>query len=184
MRRSSIFWVLSLALVCTVAILAAGPQAGDEVDVLWKGAWFRASVQQAGDGKVLVHYKGWDSSFDEWVTPERIREPLPLKPGTALEVEWKGKWFKAVIVEAGDGKYKIHYDGYGDNWDEWVTFRRMRFHSLPPGWKVGDPVQANWKGAWYKATIIGADGARYKIHYDGYGDNWDEWVGPDRIKAR
>ncbi len=25
---------------------------------------------------------------------------------------------------------------------------------------------------------------RYKIHYDGYGNEWDEVIGPNRILAR
>ncbi len=50
---------------------------------------------------------------------------------------------------------------------------------------VGDKVNVEWKGKSYPATIIKVQGAdRYRIHYDGYKDNWDEDVGPDRILSR
>jgi hypothetical protein len=53
------------------------------------------------------------------------------------------------------------------------------------GFKVGDKVQVEWHGSWYKATVIGVPGKdSWRIHYDGYGDSYDENVGPSRIKAR
>lgn len=50
---------------------------------------------------------------------------------------------------------------------------------------VGDPVSVKWKGKWWPASVIeiGRNG-RWKIHYDGYDNSWDEWVGADRIKTK
>ncbi|HEX2099642.1 MAG TPA: Tudor-knot domain-containing protein, partial [Candidatus Synoicihabitans sp.] len=48
------------------------------------------------------------------------------KVGNTIEVEWQGKWFRARILEQRGDSYKIHYDGYGSNWDEWVKANRMR----------------------------------------------------------
>jgi hypothetical protein len=51
--------------------------------------------------------------------------------------------------------------------------------------KVGDKVQVEWHGSWYRATVIGVVAKdKWKIHYDGYDDSWDEVVGPSRIKPR
>ncbi len=47
---------------------------------------------------------------------------------------------------------------------------------------VGDSAQVEWKGAWYPATVTKVNGDQCFIHYKGYGSNWDEWVGPNRIK--
>jgi len=47
---------------------------------------------------------------------------------------------------------------------------------------VGDKAQVEWKGSWYSAKVLKAADDRCYIHYDGYGSNWNEWVGPDRIK--
>jgi len=46
--------------------------------------------------------------------------------GDRLEVEWKGTWYKAEILETKDGAYKIRYDGFSSAWDEWVQPARMR----------------------------------------------------------
>lgn len=50
-------------------------------------------------------------------------------------------------------------------------------------WQVGNVVEVLWNGAWYKAKILEIKDGKYKITYDGYGSSWDEFVGPDRIRA-
>ncbi len=54
---------------------AAAWKRGDRVQVNWKGTWYAASIVAVGEGRYRVHYEGWDSSWDEWVEPERIRRP-------------------------------------------------------------------------------------------------------------
>lgn len=51
--------------------------------------------------------------------------------------------------------------------------------------KVGDKVEVKWGPTWYAAEVKAVPGPnQWKIGYDGYGANWDEVVGPDRIRAR
>lgn len=51
--------------------------------------------------------------------------------------------------------------------------------------KAGQKVTVIWKGSPYKATVLAVVAPdKFKIHYDGYGSNWDEVVGPSRIKRR
>ena len=47
---------------------------------------------------------------------------------------------------------------------------------------VGDVVEVEWQGSWYAAVLRERRGAQWLIHYDGYGDEWDEVVGEDRIR--
>lgn len=50
---------------------------------------------------------------------------------------------------------------------------------------IGDPVKVEWKGKWWPASVIEvSQKGRWKIHYDGYDNSWDEWVGPERIQAK
>lgn len=49
---------------------------------------------------------------------------------------------------------------------------------------IGDTVNVSWQSAWYPAVIIDQRPGEYEIHYIGYGENWDEWVQPRRIRAR
>ncbi|HEY8076790.1 MAG TPA: hypothetical protein VIF62_21840 [Labilithrix sp.] len=48
---------------------------------------------------------------------------------------------------------------------------------------VGDAVEVEWQGSWYAAVIREQRGAQWLIHYDGYGDEWDEVVGDERIRV-
>jgi hypothetical protein len=51
--------------------------------------------------------------------------------------------------------------------------------------KVGDHVKAEWKGTYYPATILLVlGGERYRVHYDGYDQNWDENVDISRIQRK
>lgn len=43
-----------------------------------------------------------------------------------VEVEWQGDWYPAVVLENRGAKYKIHYVGYGAEWDEWIDAARLR----------------------------------------------------------
>ena len=43
-----------------------------------------------------------------------------------IEVEWKEQWFPAVVLKKDGDKSLIHYVGFGDEWDEWVTAERVR----------------------------------------------------------
>jgi hypothetical protein len=49
---------------------------------------------------------------------------------------------------------------------------------------VGDEVEVEWQGRWYAAVLRELRGDQWLVHYDGYGDEWDEAVGDDRIRPR
>ena len=100
-------------------------------------------------------------------------------PGEAVEVYWKGRWYPARVLQAKASQWFIAYDGYGANWNEWVGQDRIR--SL---WAVGSPIDVLWKRSWYRATILAVRPGAYRIHYDGYGPEWDEWVTPSRMRRR
>jgi len=52
---------------------------------------------------------------------------MPYRLGDAVQVLWKGRWYAATVIQIGQNKVKIHYDGYGNNWDEWVGSNRIRY---------------------------------------------------------
>jgi hypothetical protein len=127
--------------------------------------------------------------------------------GDHVYVEWDGKDYPAMILsQSGPTKYKVHYDGYDAVWDEVVVRERVRGHvegnvinPEPPAkvrakalvasqtnvHKVGDRVRVEWHGQLYPAVITAIVGQeKYRIHYDGYGTEWDETVGGPRIQPR
>jgi hypothetical protein len=46
--------------------------------------------------------------------------------GEHVEVEWHGSWWPAVIREVRGERLFVHYEGYGEEWDEVVTSERVR----------------------------------------------------------
>ena len=127
--------------------------------------------------------------------------------GDHVLVEWEGADYPAMILESqGPTKYKVHYDGYEVVWDEVVAKERVKgfvegdaIHPPPPAkvraksiaaaktnlHKIGDRVRVEWHGQLYSAIITEIVGhERYRIHYEGYGNEWDETVELSRIQPR
>ena len=185
----------SLASLALVLALATGAFAdwktGDSVDVEWKGAWYGAKVLEVKDGKYKIHYDGYEASWDEWIGTSRMRAKAGAttaakawERGAKVDVEWKGSWYPASVLEVKDGKYKIHYTGYDASWDEWIGTARMRAPSGAAPWTKGDSLMVEWKNSWYPASILEVKDGKYKIHYDGYDASWDEWITPERMKKK
>lgn len=138
--------VLSLVLAILCLALAgqasAGCQKGDKAEVLWQGSWYPATVLHSNGERCFIHYDGYESSWDEWVGPDRIK--------------LKGAKSNAPKTPPPPPP--------------------------PGGYQEGDPVQVLWKGTWYNAHVLKSKGPQSFIHYDGYDNSWDEWVGPERIR--
>ena len=43
------------------------------VDAFWGGRWYEATILRRDGPRAFIHYEGWSSSYDEWVTPDRLR---------------------------------------------------------------------------------------------------------------
>lgn len=127
--------------------------------------------------------------------------------GDEVMVEWEGKEYPAVIMAAeGPTKFKVHYDGYDEAWDELVPKARIKAFRTgnepipdPPAkvrqkameaaqtntYRVGDHVRVHWKERLYNAQIVDVVGKeRYKVHYEGFGNEWDEIVGLNRVQPK
>ncbi len=65
------------------------------------------------------------------VATAKPKDDLILGRDAAVEVEWHGTWYAAVVLDpSGDG-FLIHYDGYSDEWDEVVPRDRIRMPETP-----------------------------------------------------
>lgn len=117
------------ALACVVALLAGSPRAAQAdrptaLFVEWHGSWWAAHpIGKTNDGRTVVHYDGWGVEWDEVVTSPRIAHATD--DGKAF-VSWGGSWWPATIVgQERGGALRIHYDGWGTEWDETVDARRI-----------------------------------------------------------
>ena len=118
--------------------------------------------------------------------------------GDKLEIRWGTTWYPGEVLEVKGEQYKVRYDGYGSNWDEWATTEKLRRKGetlaasvpKPTGpavagkWKAGDRVEALSYGAWYPATILEAGVGQWKVTYDGYGSGSDEWLAAEKLRPQ
>ena len=104
--------------------------------------------------------------------------------GIKTQVEWKSKWYPAKILKIrGNKEAYINYTGWESSWDEWVGPKRIKCtFAVANPFPKGSSVMVKWKGSWYKAKVLTAKKKSWKITYDG--SQWDETVGPDRIKKK
>jgi hypothetical protein len=109
--------------------------------------------------------------------------PGPWQLGQYVEIEWKGKWWRGQVLDGREGEWQVHYTGFEASDDEWVTGKRLR---KPQGLSLsgGATVQVEWSGKWYPAKVLKVEDDFALIHYDGYGAEWDEWVGEKRLRMK
>ena len=155
-------WVLSDRIVTTP------PEAQTTVQVERNGTWRPAVLVQANGEKYQVRYQGGDDA-EEWVPKERIR--------SELSVLWGGSWWPGLILEARGDELRVHYPGWGSEWDEWAAKERLRF-AVPAGTRTADVER---DGTWWQAVVLRSKGDRFFVHYLGWGEDQDEWVGKDRV---
>lgn len=133
---------------------------GDHVMVEWEGNDYPAVIIEVeGPARYRVHYDGYDSIWDESVNVTKVKgrvtgpvvpPPPPAKvlrrggapiasasasagalsrykQGQQVRVHWHGKVYPATIVEVlGDERYRVHYEGYGPEWDETIEVSRIQ----------------------------------------------------------
>ena len=112
--------------LCALTHSFFAQKVGEKVNVIWNGTWYKSTILEIKNGKFKVHYDGWGSEWDEWVTSDRIKV-WSFKVGEKVQVLSNGIWYKASILQSGnDGTYKVHYDGWGVEFDEWVPIDRIK----------------------------------------------------------
>lgn len=65
-------------------------------------------------------------SFEQQTVLADAGERADGRVGARVEVYSEGDWYKARIVDAGRGRYRVHYYGYEDSYDEWVRPSQIR----------------------------------------------------------
>ncbi|MCA1557335.1 MAG: caspase family protein, partial [Acidobacteria bacterium] len=113
-------------------------------ETLLAGLRGRAYVDTDGNGEItyneLAREIKSDMSFAEQQTSSHIftgrfeqqtvlagaGERADKRIGARVEVYSEGDWYKARIIDASRGKYRVHYYGYEDSYDEWVKPSQIR----------------------------------------------------------
>jgi hypothetical protein len=95
---------------------------GDQVKVEWNESWWDAKILKIDGERHLITYIGFDSSWDEWVTTERIQNLTneTFEVGARVEGLYpNGHWYPATIAEVqNEGFNNFHYVLNWDDGDE------------------------------------------------------------------
>jgi hypothetical protein len=151
------------SLPVLAALLATGCReryvVGDHVLVEWEQADYPAVIVGAeGPARFRVHYDGYDSIWDENVNVTRIKgrvRGLVLAPPPPAKVLKRG----GAPASSATGSA-----------------------GAPSRFKEGTRVRVDWNGKAYPATILSVlGGERYRVRYDGLGNEWDETIEVSRI---
>lgn len=70
----------------------------------------------------------------------RARSVGSPRVGQRTLVEWGGGLWAATVVAVRDGKFRVHYDGWDAQFDEWVGPARLRPGPVPPPSPAGQPT--------------------------------------------
>jgi len=110
-----------------------------------------------------------------------------LEPGAAVTVSRGAQWFPATVVrQEGAAQVRVHYDGYGSDWDESVGLDRVRFQpEAPPSrdYRAGEAVLARVRGrlalAWVTEQL---SPSVWRVRYDGFGPEATEELGGEQLR--
>lgn len=116
-------WVLGRARQASLP-----PRAGERCEGLDEGKWWKVEILDTKEGKCLVHWIGWDKSYDAWLPPDRMRpfQPKAFAKGAKVRIEWDKTWYPGRVLRSDLGLHLVHYDGYPDADDEWVPSNRLK----------------------------------------------------------
>ena len=71
------------------------------------------------EGQKSMFYSA--KSFPAAATLALVEDEAVPRVGQRLEVESKGKWYKAQIIDVDGDQVEVHFAGFDDSWNEWVS---------------------------------------------------------------
>jgi hypothetical protein len=181
-------------------------------------------VLKADGARWFIHYDGFGDNWDSWFEGDKIRArsggggpgatpapeaatpPVTGDPvvGEVAEASWNDSWYEIDVLKVEDGRYFVHWRGYGSDQDQWLTRDRIRRKGeekevlprrgregdgggLVPQEMVGRDVEVFWHGRWWPSTVVATDGTRLRIRYKpgtaNVGGLQEEWAVKERVRA-
>ena len=126
-RRLSDDWDETIPAIRIRARLSTAPQAGPAAAPLAKGSG-RSNAAASGSAAAAP--------------------PSVYHIGDRVRVEWHGSTYPATILNTlGDDRYRIHYEGYGPEWDEDIAMGRIQRKRTKRSERAADPQGETTRGA-------------------------------------
>lgn len=103
---------------------------GDKLEGEENGKWYQVTILKVEDGKYFIKWDNYSDTYNQWIEGDKLRKRTVVTDnynvGDKLEGIDLGVWYPVTILEIKDGKYKIHWDGYNDSYDVWVSASQLR----------------------------------------------------------
>ena len=175
-----------------------GLDPGAHVQINRNSQWLPgAIVRQLGPNRYQVHYDGFGAEWDEAVGLDRLRPGAEAgaagtvakdyRPGEKILVRAQNRLLLAdVVQQVSPEVWRVHYDGYGPEVAESVPAPRMRRqHAGTSAFGASQPVTVDVGGGRVlPGKVIGIVAAdRWLVRFDGFGPEYDQEVGADRVHA-
>nr|XP_022343357.1 uncharacterized protein LOC111136636 isoform X2 [Crassostrea virginica] len=95
--------------------------------------------------------------------PSQMKRSNEYMVDQCVKAKDEGEWFKAKVVATKEGKVKVHYMGYGAQFNKWVSCEEIE----PYKFAVGEKVRARWEDDFfYKAVVKEVRGEEYLVLFE------------------
>ncbi|MGB5013042.1 MAG: agenet domain-containing protein [Pyrinomonadaceae bacterium] len=133
-------------------------------------------------GEEQVASFAYTGTFDPNTKLADAAKAPSIRVGERVEAYSIDDWYKGTIIDAKNGKFLVHYYGYEQTDDEWVTTKTIRIPKVTSIYKIGEKVEVEWKKQWFAAHILNIKGGSHFVSYDDYDTDENEWVSSKRIR--
>ncbi|MCE3227419.1 MAG: hypothetical protein K0S32_1970 [Bacteroidetes bacterium] len=121
---------LFFSIICSIDVSAqASYKTSDKVMIEENGRWYPGYIMEVSGEKYKIHYDGYDSKYDTWVTTARLKAPAGgTAPATASANQTGvynvgdvvlflngGEWTEGDVASpiSSAGRYQVHYGTSG-----------------------------------------------------------------------
>ena len=119
-----------LFLLCIWSFRAQTFKMGEQVMALENDdlLWYKATILEARGGECKIHWEGFSSEYDEVINNDSFwKEGMPYLVGDKLQgMETDGKWYNLKVLKIESDKYFIHWGGFSDEYDRWISYDSLR----------------------------------------------------------
>jgi hypothetical protein len=125
------------------------------------------------------------ASMRNWTLSSGVKAKINNRIGERVMVDYDGtKWLGFIEGVEANKKVKVRFYSYTNNEVDIVEPSRVNPFKCTSDFPIGTSVKVYNASdeKWYPAVVLKKFSCLNYIHYSEYGSEWDEWVGPAKIK--
>lgn len=172
-------WTFTEDLMAGLSGLAFVDADGDSAITLRELAAQIAATMAFAEEQIATF--GVTKGFDPNMVLATARPRPHPRVGQRVGVFSEDEWYRAQIVAVRGKQLKVHFYGYDESDDEWVTDDLIR-NITRPSYPVGAAVAVKRKRTWLPATVKEVREGIHYIQYESLGPEWNEWAPLSRIR--